>query len=137
MPCGRSISLRRLALAAALLTAVLLAACAPSTAAPPSGKPPATVSLTPEPAAPVADQDVTLKIRLADADGKGVPGAKVKVSATHTEMAHGSLDADANDAGNGDYVAKLKPNMTGRWKLSVTAQGGGATKRAEFEIQVR
>ncbi|MBI2323207.1 MAG: FixH family protein [Chloroflexi bacterium] len=128
---------RLIALAGALLAVALLAACAPATGAPASGKPPASVTLTPEPTAPVADQDVTLKIRLADADAKGVPGAKVKVSATHTEMAHGSLEADASDAGSGDYVAKLKPNMAGTWKLTVTAQGGGATKRADFELQVR
>lgn len=124
---------------AMLASVVLLAACVAGAA--PAGAPstsagPATVTLTPDPNPMLANQEATLKIRLADATGNGVSGAKVNVSAAHTEMAHGSVDANATDNGNGEYVAKLKPSMAGTWNVTVTAEAG-ATKKANFDVQVK
>ncbi len=119
--------------------AVLLAACTsgPAPAAESAGSGPATVTLTPDPHPPVANRAVTLRIRLVDGSGRGVPGATVNVSARHVEMAHGSLNARATDAGNGDYIATITPSMAGRWKVSVTAQAGTVTRKADFDLEVK
>lgn len=123
-----------------LVAAVVLAACgsgsAPAGAAT-SGGGPANVTLNSEPNPPVANQEATLKVRLADAAGKGVPGARVNVSGKHTEMAHGTIDVSARDAGNGEYVVKLMPSMPGKWKFTVWADVGGANKKADFDLEVK
>lgn len=132
-----------LSLALLLAVTVLAGACASGGTAsrPAAGASTAdamtTVNLTPEPNPPVANQDATFRVRLADASGQGVPGAQVQVSAKHLGMAHGSIDAPATESGSGEYVTKLRPTMAGTWRVSVTAQAGGATKKADFDLQVK
>ena len=84
-----------------------------------------------------ANQDANLKIRVADGSGNGVPGAQVAVSAKHVNMAHGGVDANATEAGNGEYTAQLRPSMAGTWKFTDTASSAGMAKRAEFDLPVQ
>lgn len=113
-----------------------VAARTPAPGASPGGSM-AQVTLAPDPNPAVAGQSATLKIRLTDGAGQGVPGARVNVSAKHTGMAHGGVSAPAAETGNGDYVARITPTMAGTWAVEVSAQGGGATKRATFDLPVR
>jgi len=122
---------------------LLLAACASGGAATGASAPagsgagPASVTLVADPSPMRANQEATLRIRVADADGKGVPGGSVSVSAKHLSMAHGGVDANATEAGSGDYTAKIRPTMAGTWRVTVTAQTDGATRKADFDLPVQ
>ncbi len=101
------------------------------------GTEPATVTLSVDPNPPMAEREVTLQIRVADGSGEGVSGATVSVIGKHINMAMGSVGATATDSGNGEYTAKVKPTMIGKWTFTVTAQNAGKARKADFDLEVK
>lgn len=142
MPRHPSFTTRSLFLTVIITAAAVLVACGSSGspadgAAGGTGAGPARVNMSTEPNPPRANQDARFRIGVMDGNGGAVSGAAVKVTAKHTEMAHGSLSANAADGGNGQYAATIKPSMPGKWKVTVTVQAGGATKNVDFDVDVQ
>lgn len=132
----------RLARTAALAIVVaLVAACGSSgatTSVAPSGSGsgPTTVSLEVDPNPAAVNQEARLTLRLTDGAGNGVAGVKVAVTAEHSDMSMGQISGIVADAGNGNYTTSITPTMSGKWKVNVTVESGGATKQKTFEFSV-
>ena len=90
-------------------------------------------SISPEPAR-VGPASITLK--LADAAGKPVTGAKIAIEADMSHAGMSPVFADANEGEAGRYQARFEFPMAGDWVvlLHITLPGG---KRLERQIDVK
>ena len=68
---------------------------------------------------PAMKGDAELVFTITDAEGKPIEGAKVDVSADHTNMMGMSMNGAATDQGGGKYSINANFNMSGNWKLKV------------------
>lgn len=107
----------RIVLATHLLGAMfLLSGCQAPTADTSSTQ----VDLTMEPAEPVVGSSL-LSIRLADADGKLMQGASVRVEGNMNHAGMKPSFADLTESEPGEYSGTLEFTMGGDWFLLVTA----------------
>ena len=120
-----------------VLSSVLLAACgsAATPVDPASSKPVAiAISTNPDPAA-VGDIEFTLAI--TDANGNPIEGAKVDVSADHTDMTGMSMSGLATEQGEGRYAIKTNFSMSGNWKLTVYVRKDGLDYKEDIEFKIQ
>ena len=78
----------------------------------------------------------TIILRLADANGKPVTGARIAMEADMSHAGMSPLFSEANETEPGRYQAHLEFQMAGDWVilLHVTLPGG---KKLERQIEVR
>jgi len=82
--------------------------------------------------------DNVLDIRLTDAQGKPVIGAKVAVSVAMTNMDMGSARLAAKELGGGRYRATVNFSMAGPWRVTLTVMPpNGPTTAKPFDFQAR
>ena len=75
----------------------------------------------------VGDNNLTVKI--ADAMGMPVKGAKVTLSVAMTSMDMGTAHPATKDNGDGTYSAKVNFSMAGPWRVTAKVQAGGKTSK--------
>lgn len=121
-------------LAAGLIVALALAGCAAGTPAPTTRY---SVELTSDPTPPRSGQASTLRARVTDEAGAPVAGAKVAMQREHLEAAHDRPTSDATEGEPGLYTARANFSMSGKWKVTVTADGPQGRAQRDFEIQVQ
>jgi hypothetical protein len=78
--------------------------------------------VTPAPAAGINPQ---LVVRLADANGQPLDGARVAVAAFHNARADQIVRAELTATGGGAYACPLAMSRPGRWELRFDVDRGG------------
>jgi hypothetical protein len=121
-----------------VVISVLLAACSGSATPSAEGSAkPVTIKVESNPA-PAVVGDAELVFTITDASGNAVEGARVDVSADHTDMSGMGMSGAATDQGSGRYSINANFSMTGNWKLTVYVrndQGLEYKEDIDFKVQ--
>jgi hypothetical protein len=115
----------------------LLAAC--GTAAPPvvtTPSKPVNIALRTSPS-PARLGDVELTLTVTDGQGKPIEGARVDLSAEHTEMSGMNMSGAATEQGGGRYSVEANFSMNGNWKLTVYVRKDTLDYREEIGFPVQ
>ena len=121
-----------------VVLSVLLAACGGGTtpAAETSSKP-VTIKVESNPS-PGGVGDAELVFTITDANGSPIEGARVDVSADHTDMTGMGMRGAATDQGAGRYSINANFSMTGNWKLTVYVRDdAGLDYKEDLEFKVQ
>ena len=119
-----------------VLVSILLAACAGS-ATPDSSAKPVNIKVESDPS-PAVVGDAELVLTVTDANGNPIEGARVDVSADHTDMSGMGMSGAATDQGSGRYSIHANFSMTGNWKLTVYVrndEGLDYEEDIDFKVQ--
>ena len=121
-----------------VVISIVLAACGGSatSAADSSGKP-VNIKVESDPTPAVAG-DAELIFTLTDVSGNPIEGARVDVSADHTDMSGMGMSGAATDQGSGRYSINANFSMTGKWKLTVYVRNdAGLDYKEDLEFNVQ
>lgn len=121
-----------------IVASALLAACGGTTApADATSVKSVTIKVETDPnPAMMGDMEVVLII--TDADGNPIEGAKVDVSADHTDMSGMGMSGLATEQGGGRYSIKANFSMSGNWKLKVYVRNNeGLDYSEEIDLQIQ
>ncbi len=121
-----------------VLSSVLLAACGAgaSTPAPSTSSKPVNIVVSTNPN-PAMMGDMELVLTITDANGDPIEGAKVDVSADHTDMTGMGMSGLATDQGGGKYSIKANFEMSGNWILTVYVRKDGLDYREDIDFKVQ
>ena len=87
---------------------------------------------------PAVVGDAELVFTITDASGNPIEGARVDVSADHTDMSAMGRSGAATDQGSGRYSIDANFSMTGSWKLTVYVRNdAGLDYKEDIEFQVQ
>jgi len=115
------------------ILSILLSGCA-SLATP--AKPQAetvNITLNTNPKTPlVGNNEIILEIQ--DPNGQPLTGAKVDVSADHTDMSGMIMNGLATEQGRGQYAITADFSMSGTWKITVTVQKDDLEIKRDFQM---
>lgn len=121
-----------------VLASVLLSACGgtstPAVAADSVKQVNIKVETSPTPA---SMGDIELVLAITDENGSPIEGAKVDVSADHTDMTGMGMNGPATDQGGGRYSINANFSMTGNWKLTVYVRKDGLDYREDIDFKVQ
>jgi hypothetical protein len=121
-----------------VVISALLAACGGSaTPAAESSAKPVNIKVESNPS-PAVVGDAELIFTIADASGKLMEGARVDVSADHTDMSGMGMSGAATDQGAGRYSINANFSMNGNWKLTVYVRNDAGLDYKEdivFKVQ--
>ena len=117
---------------------VLLAACGGSaTRAPEGSAKPVNIKVESNPT-PAVVGDAELIFTITDASGNPIEGARVDVSADHTDMSDMGMSGAATDQGSGRYSINANFSMKGNWKLTVYVRNdAGLDYKEDIEFKVQ
>lgn len=120
-----------------ILLSVSLAACGnPSTAVPQTtSSKPVNIVVTSDPN-PATVGDVELTLTITDANGNPIEGAKVDISADHTDMTGMGMSGVATEQDRGKYSIKANFEHPGNWKLTVYVRKDSIDYKEEIEFPV-
>ncbi len=114
-----------------------LAACG-NAATPPTSASSKPVSIKIETSpSPAVMGNMRLTLTITDANGKPIEGARVDVSADHTQMAGMTMGGAATEQGNGRYAINANFSMSGTWKLIVYVRKGVLDYKEEIQFPVQ
>ena len=115
---------------------VLLAACGGSATADASAKP-VNIKVESDPS-PAVVGDAELVFTITDASGNPIEGARVDVSADHTDMSGMGMSGAATDQGSGRYSINATFSMTGNWKLTAYVRNdAGLDYKEDIDFKVQ
>src|SRR5215212_2734432 len=121
-----------------VVLSVLLAACGSgATPAADTSSKPVNIKVESNPS-PAGVGDAELIFTITDAQGSPIEGARVDVSADHTDMTGMSMSGAATDQSAGRYSINTNFNMTGNWKLTVYVRNDAGLdykENIEFKVQ--
>ena len=129
--------LRLILISMLAITAVILAAC--GGASPPtdtSAAKPVNIRVESNPN-PAMMGDAELVFTITDPDGKPIEGAKVDVSADHTDMSGMGRSGPATEQGGGKYAINASFSMSGNWKLTVYVRKEGLDYKEDIDFTVQ
>lgn len=92
------------------------------------------VSTSPSPA---MMGDIELVFTVTDGNGNPMEGAKVDVSADHTDMTGMTMGGAATDQGGGKYAINANFSMSGNWKLTVYVRKDGLDYKEDIDFKVQ
>ena len=119
-----------------VVMSVLLAACGGS-ATPDASAKPVNIQVESDPS-PAVVGDAELVFTITDASGNLIEGARVDVSADHTDMSGMGMSGAATDQGSGRYSINANFSMTGNWKLTVYVRNdAGLDYKEDIDFQVQ
>lgn len=121
-----------------VFVSALLAACG-STAAPADATSvkPVTIKVETDPI-PAMMGDIEVIFIITDSDGNPIEGAKVDVSADHTDMSGMGMSGLATDQGGGRYSIQANFSMSGNWRLKVYVRNNeGLDYSEEIDLQIQ
>jgi hypothetical protein len=84
---------------------------------------------------PAVMGDAELVFTITDADGAPIEGAKVDVSADHTDMTGMGMSGPATDQGSGQYAINANFQHSGNWKLTVYVRKDGLDYKEDIEFK--
>ena len=119
-----------------VVTSVLLAACGGS-ATPDAAAKSVNIQVESNPS-PAAVGDTELVFTITDANGDPIDGARVDVSADHTDMSGMGMSGAATDQGSGRYSINANFSMTGNWKLTIYVRNdAGLDYKEDIQFKVQ
>ena len=119
------------------ITSILLAACG-GTSTPTDMSTAKSVNIKVESNPnPAAIGDAELVFTLTDPDGNPIEGAKVDVSADHTDMTGMGMSGLATDQGGGKYAINANFQHSGNWKLTIYVRKDGLDYKEEIDFKVQ
>ena len=86
---------------------------------------------------PAVKGDIELLFTITDANGNPIEGAKVDVSADHTDMTGMGMSGLATEQGGGKYSIKANFSDSGTWKLSIYVRKGDLDYKEDIEFPVQ
>ena len=86
---------------------------------------------------PATMGDVELVLTVTDQNGNPIEGAKVDVSADHTDMTGMGMSGVATEQGGGEYAIKANFSMSGNWKITVYVRKDGLDIKQDIPIQIK
>jgi hypothetical protein len=124
-----------------VLLSVLLAACGggsstPTSSGEGSSSQPVNIDVSTNPS-PAMAGDIELVFTITDGSGNPIEGAKVDVSADHTDMMGMSMSGAATEQGDGKYAINANFSMSGNWKLTVYVRKDGLDYKEDIEFKVQ
>jgi predicted component of type VI protein secretion system len=120
-----------------VLSSVLLAACGgAATPTDATSAKPVNIAVTTNPN-PATTGDLELILTITDAHGDPMDGAKVDVSADHTDMTGMSMSGLTTEQGGGTYAINANFSMSGNWKLTVYVRKDGHEYKEEIDFKVQ
>jgi hypothetical protein len=131
--------MRKIIFMSLLLTlSIVLAACGGSnTPAAETSNQPVNIKVDSKPS-PATTGDAELIFTITDANSDPLEGARVDVSADHTDMTGMGMSGAATDQGAGKYSIKANFSMTGNWKLTVYVRNdSGLDYKEDIEFKVQ
>ena len=81
--------------------------------------------------------DMELILTITDANGGTIEGAKVDVSADHTDMMGMGMSGLATEQGGGKYSIKANFSESGNWKLTIYVRKGELDYKEDIEFPVQ
>jgi uncharacterized GH25 family protein len=87
--------------------------------------------------APARLGDIELLLTITDTKGKPIEGARVDVSADHTEMSGMNMGGAATEQGGGRYSVKANFSMSGNWKLTIYVRRADLDYKEEIDFPVQ
>jgi nitrogen fixation protein FixH len=114
-----------------VLSLAVLTACSGKT---PQG--PLSVALSFAPSPPVKGFDV-VTVRVTDANGNSVTGARVRIKTTMPMMSMSGPTFTPTDKGAGSYAVRGNLQYATTWVFNVTATANGATGMARVTQDVK
>lgn len=119
-----------------VVMSVLLAACGGS-ATPEGSAKPVNIQVESNPS-PASVGDAELVFTITDANGNPIEGARIDVSADHTDMSGMGMSGAATDQGSGRYSINANFSMTGNWKLTVYVRNdAGLDYQEDIDFKVQ
>ena len=115
---------------------VLLAACGSVTAPTPTPSKLVNIKVETNPT-PAMKGDMELMLIITDASGNPIEGAKVDVSADHTDMMGMGMSGPATDRGSGKYAINANFSMSGDWKLTIYVRKDVLDYKEDIEFKVQ
>ena len=121
-----------------VVLSVLLAACGGGTTpAVETSSKPVNIKVESNPS-PAGVGDAELILTITDANGSPIEGARVDVSADHTDMTGMGMSGAATDQGAGRYSINANFSMTGNWKLTVYVRNdAGLDYKEDIQFKVQ
>jgi hypothetical protein len=119
-----------------VIPSVLLAACAGTLTPAATASKPVNIKMETDPN-PAVMGDMELVLNISDANGNPIEGAKVDVSADHTDMSGMNMSGLATDQGGGRYSIKANFSMSGNWKLTVYVRKDGLDYEEDIDFKVQ
>jgi len=101
-----------------VVLSALLTACGSAAAPAATSSKPVNIKMEISPN-PATMGDTELILTITDANGDPIEGAKVDVSADHTDMSGMNMSGAATEQGDGKYAINADFSMSGNWKLKV------------------
>ena len=86
---------------------------------------------------PAVKGDIELLFTITDANGNPIEGAKVDVSADHTDMTGMGMSGLATEQGGGKYSIKANFSDSGTWKLSIYVRKDELDYKEDIEFPVQ
>jgi YtkA-like len=119
------------------ITSVILVACGgTSTPTDATAAKPVNIKVESNPN-PAMMGDAELVFTITDADAKPIEGAKVDVSADHTDMTGMGMSGPATDQGGGKYAINANFQHSGNWKLTVYVRKEGLDYKEDIDFIVQ
>ena len=116
---------------------VFLVACgSAATSAPSTSSKPVNITVNTNPN-PAMMGDIEVVLTITDANGNSIEGAKVDVSADHTDMSGMSMSGLASEQGGGKYAINANFSMSGNWKLTVYVRKDGLDYKEDIDFKVQ
>ena len=120
-----------------VLGSILLAACgSAATPADTTSAKPVNIKVESNPN-PAMMGDAELVFTITDADGDPIEGAKVDVSADHTDMTGMGMSGPATDQGGGKCAINANFPHSGNWKLTVYVRKDGLDYKEDIAFTVQ
>ena len=130
--------MKRLIFIVTLLSLFLLLAACGSTATPADKTPARQVNIKVETnPSPAMMGDMELILIITDANGNPIEGARVDVSADHTDMMGMGMSGPATEQGGGKYAINANFSMSGTWKLTAYVRKDELDYKEEIELPVQ
>ncbi|MEW6086635.1 MAG: FixH family protein [Chloroflexota bacterium] len=123
-----------------VVLAAVLAACGSTSepAAPVEAEPSSQVNINVETSpSPAMMGDMELIFTITDGDGNPIEGAKVDVSADHTDMMGMGMSGPATDQGGGRYSINANFSMSGNWKITVYVRKDELDYKEDIEFKIQ
>lgn len=86
---------------------------------------------------PAMKGDMELLLTITDANGIPIEGAKVDVSADHTDMSGMGMSGLATEQGRGKYSIKATFSDSGNWILTIYVRKGELDYNEDIEFPVQ
>ncbi|MHB8136388.1 MAG: FixH family protein [Anaerolineaceae bacterium] len=118
-----------------LILSVLLSACSDVSTPQKLSAETISITLNTDPKTPVVGNNGII-LDIQDTNGQPLTGAKVEISADHTDMSGMIMNGLATEQEKGKYAITADFSMSGTWKITVTVQKDNLDFKKDFQMTI-